>query len=203
MDAIFDSFVPVDGLREPWITEMMGNFEPSPEHFILPRRRRAYRDQGQWIRRGNVTRINSDHEVLTKAHFLARWNAFVLLPFVLFSLRYTASYIFEDTLHALGFTAIPLGPHSRGIRFNPRGGWFYPIGRCTLNVRIGDSILMVDFYVLPGSPAENGVLFILGKPDLARFFGRNWTPQQYVENVPDDPNTLVYTGPSPEPENFL
>lgn len=116
-------------------------------------------------------------ERILSAHFLASSGAFVKFDSVLISSEYQVSYIFAETLVALGHGFIPA--KVRPSR-NPKGGpLFEPIGIATIYMSFSEGTefqhtlapFFVNFLVLDASPVERGVYAIFGKPDIERAVG--------------------------------
>ncbi|KAK0709479.1 hypothetical protein B0T26DRAFT_407549 [Lasiosphaeria miniovina] len=127
--------------------------------------------------------INPEKEVVTHASFLANYNNIVTLDNVFFSLRHDYSIMWEDTLKLFGFEPA----RGKTVRpLNPQGGVFNPIGESCIYMWFGhqrpsqDRPVLVDFLVLPGSPDKAGVIFILGKSDIRKIFGSDWTPERHI-----------------------
>ncbi|KAL2263623.1 hypothetical protein VTK26DRAFT_5985 [Humicola hyalothermophila] len=137
-------------------------------------------------RRSNIQYIPGSlcprRECLTTANFILSNGDTVIYRHVLLSKRYFHSYIWEETFRALGFEP-SLARTQRSL--NPRSGDFFdPIGISALSVQLDgqhNGWDLIWFYILPGSPAQAGVNFIVGKPDIERIYGRGWTAQQHVE----------------------
>lgn len=123
-------------------------------------------------------------EYLTTAGILSHYDAIVTYDGVLLSDLYYASYMYEETYVELGFTMTPGSP---GRTVNPRGGIFNPIAKAEMCVwfdgRDSATPDWVEVHILPGSPSQTGVRFILGAPDIKRLFGQDWTPQRHLERM--------------------
>lgn len=115
-------------------------------------------------------------ERILSAHFLTSSGAFTKFDSVLISSEYQVSYIFAETLVALGHGFIPAKVR---LSRNPKGGVLEPIGIATLYVSFSEGTefqhtlapFFVDFLVLDVPAVERGVYAIFGKPDIERAVG--------------------------------
>lgn len=130
-----------------------------------------------------------ESERITPVSFLTSLHGFAELPNVLISPEYKASYIFAETVAALGHSFIPVKVHPSR---NPRGGVFTPIGVAVLCASLSEGTefqdtippFFVNFLVLDESPVDKGVFAIIGKPDIERVFG-NSDPLSASISTPD------------------
>lgn len=128
-------------------------------------------------------------ECLARAEFTSNFpNATVTYDGVLLSKLYTSSYLWEETVRELGFIAIPDRPPPR---MDPRTGRVLePIGSLPLWVKVHgpdhNSIKLINFAVLPGSPAGAGVRGIIGERDLWMIYGKDLDIEQYNREREDE-----------------
>jgi hypothetical protein len=182
----YDEYPLIDGWDSQTPIEHSGNNSsaPSSSQQSAPERHRTWRRVHKLSNQLIKNTLCPQHECLTTADFLSNHDAIVSYEDILISKMYYGSYIWEETLCELGFE--PTRALMRRT-LNPRGRSFNPIGMFSLYIWLNgpDPIppIQVDFYVLPGSPAEAGVHFILGNPDIKRIWGDEWTPQQHVERL--------------------
>ncbi|KAK1831105.1 hypothetical protein QBC39DRAFT_372209 [Podospora conica] len=124
-----------------------------------------------------IPRRLSATERIVPAHFLTGSGGFTQLPNVLVSPEYKVSYIFAETLTALGHWFIPLKVNPSR---NPKGGKpFTPIGMTTLYVNFSDGAesqdsappVFINALVLDQPAVETGVAFVVGRPDVERIYG--------------------------------
>ncbi|KXX83365.1 hypothetical protein MMYC01_200041 [Madurella mycetomatis] len=133
-----------------------------------------------------------ERECLTIARFLSphlgKHGFAVEQNGVLLSSLYVENFMYEETASELDckprlVTTKPC--------VDPRGDWFKPIATSGIYVWLNRADpVWVEFNILPGSGAEVGVRFILGRRDIKRIWGDSWTPQQYDEGLPMRPEAI-------------
>ncbi|KAK0641218.1 hypothetical protein B0T16DRAFT_461310 [Cercophora newfieldiana] len=104
-------------------------------------------------------------------------SAFVSIGSFFVSPEYSVSFVFAETLDKFGIHWSQM--HVKKV-YNPRGGRFRPIGVATLYVKFKgtEDPFFINVLVLGGSPVDAGAMFIMGKPDIDRIFGLDWTPSR-------------------------
>lgn len=126
-------------------------------------------------------RIDPSREVITHFNILMNSSfgsssSFVESTRVLLSQRLRRSYMHESYLRSIGYSYTPFWVWKTTYHL----GEFAPVSVVPLPVTTEpnghDEPFWVNFHILPGSPPQGGVDFMIGDPDLARIYGQYWSP---------------------------